>query len=217
MNKGRLPLLGERPLLIATLLVACLGHPIAGLSQPTSPVRSLLEIRRENVIVQKWDVSCGAAALATLLTYQHGLPISERAVAEGMLRRTDPLRVKFRGGFSLLDLKRYAETKGLKANAFLQVQQDDLESFKPAIVPINLRGYPHFVIYRGKVGEHVLLSDPAFGNRIIRSEDFQQTWQQNIAFVVTRPDGTPPPNRLEVRTSDFLQPSSAVVRSTLRW
>ena len=39
------------------------------------PVRSLLEIRRENVIVQRWDVSCGAAALATLLTYHHGRPV----------------------------------------------------------------------------------------------------------------------------------------------
>jgi hypothetical protein len=30
-------------------------------------VRSVLEIRRERVMIQNWDLSCGAAALGTLL------------------------------------------------------------------------------------------------------------------------------------------------------
>ena len=30
------------------------------------PVRSLLEMRRDNVVIQEWDLSCGAAALTTL-------------------------------------------------------------------------------------------------------------------------------------------------------
>ena len=70
------------------------------------PVRSLREIRQEKVVVQQWDTSCGAAALATLLRYQHGLPLSEKQIAEAMLRRTSPLKVKTRGGFSLLDIPR---------------------------------------------------------------------------------------------------------------
>ena len=67
-------------------------------------MRSLLEIRQKNVVVQQWDTSCGAAALATLLKYQHGLNVSEKQIAETMLRTGDPLQVKVRGGFSLLDL-----------------------------------------------------------------------------------------------------------------
>src|SRR4051812_6202207 len=59
----------------------------------SGPVRSLLEQRFESVIQQKWDISCGAAALATLLTFQLGDRVSEREVAQGMLRRTDPLKV----------------------------------------------------------------------------------------------------------------------------
>ena len=31
------------------------------------PVRSVLEIRHERVVIQNWDLSCGAAALGTLL------------------------------------------------------------------------------------------------------------------------------------------------------
>ena len=41
-------------------------------AEPRPPVRSLLEIRRSGVVVQKFDISCGAAALATILRYQHG-------------------------------------------------------------------------------------------------------------------------------------------------
>src|SRR5918994_193010 len=115
------------------------------------PVRSLLEIRQENVMVQQWDTSCGAAALGTLLKYQHGLTLSEKQIAEGMLRRTDPLKVKTRGGFSLLDLKRYADRQGLEGVGYLNAGLDDLLGMAPAVVPVVVRGYPHFVVVRGKL------------------------------------------------------------------
>src|SRR5688572_31642537 len=98
------------------LAVAAAG---AASADTRRPVRSLLEIRQENVVVQQWDTSCGAAALATLLKYQHGLALSEKQIAEGMLRRTTPLKVKTRGGFSLLDLKRYADGQGLQGVGYI--------------------------------------------------------------------------------------------------
>lgn len=186
------------------------------LAQPPGPVRSLLEMRQANVIVQRWDVSCAAAALATLLTYQHGMPVEEKAVAEAMLQRTDPLRVKFRGGFSLLDLKRYVEGMGLAATAYQSVGLEDLEGFGPAIVPVDFHGYPHFVVYRGQVGQHVLLADPAFGNRVVSTAQFERAWQQNIAFIVARRDAQPVPNRLRIQESDFLLPAPAALRSAIR-
>jgi predicted double-glycine peptidase len=51
---------------------------------PGSTVRFLQEIRQEGVIIQKWDTSCGEAALATVLTYSLNEPVSEREVASGM-------------------------------------------------------------------------------------------------------------------------------------
>src|SRR5256885_11578586 len=51
---------------------------------------------QERVVIQQWDISCGAAALATVFTYSLRDPVSEREVAQAMLRRTDPLRVKVR-------------------------------------------------------------------------------------------------------------------------
>ena len=187
----------------------------AALAEGREPVRSLLEIRQANVVVQQWDVSCGAAALATLLTYHHGDRVSERAVAQAMLGKTDPLRVKHRGGFSLLDLKRYAEARGFQADGYTGMSLAELEKLGPAIVPVILDRYPHFVVFRARSGDRVLIADPAFGNRSVEVEVFEKAWQK-IAFVVDRPGGDPPPSRLGPRLQDELRPSTDMIRSALR-
>ena len=196
------------------LLLLCLSCVAAQAGTP--PVRSLLEIRRENVIVQQWDASCGAAALATLLTFQHGDPVDEKTVAQGMLRTTDPLRVRHRGGFSLLDLKRYAESRGFRASAYRESALQDLEALKPAIVPVNLTGFPHFVVYRGRVGDAVLVADPGYGNRVLPAAVFASAWIDGMAFLVERRDGNAPPNALGVRQNDRTTAAPAALRRLLR-
>jgi predicted double-glycine peptidase len=186
-------------------------------AQGAAPVRSLLEIRRENVIVQQWDISCGAAALATVLTYQHGDPVAEKTVAEGMLRRTDPLRVRVRGGFSLLDLKRYVETRGYTGTGYSQLSIDDLEEFGPTLVPLNLKGYSHFVVFKGVRNGRVLLADPAYGNRALGLERFNDAWVEKIGFVVRRKDGAVSHHNLLVpRHGEAAGPPDTVVRSAIR-
>ena len=203
-----------KPIRSGALLGIVLGVACAANAAP--PVKSLLESRTENVIVQRFDVSCGAAALATLLTYQHRHPVSEEMVARGMLRQTDPLRVKHRGGFSLLDLKRFATGQGFEADAYEEVDFEALQSMAPAIVPIDFYGYPHFVIYRGRVGDSVLLADPAFGNRVMPAEQFERMWQQNIAFVVQRPGSRLSAGRLPMVESDLHMASPLALRQSIR-
>jgi predicted double-glycine peptidase len=133
-----------------------------------------------------------------------------------MLQRTDPVKVKVRGGFSLLDLKRFVESRGLSGSGFLNLTLDQLVELGPSIVPVNLGDYNHFVVFRGRVGRKVLLADPAFGNRSVDVESFRTGWLQNIAFVVARQDALPPPNRLSVQRSDFAFPSDSIVRQVIR-
>lgn len=159
---------------------------IAG-SATAEPVRSLLEIRRQGVVIQQWDTSCGAAALATVLTYAYNDPISEKAVAQGMLRRTDPLRVRVRGGFSLLDMKRYVESRGYAAEGFRRLSVTELVAMKSPIVPIDEHGNAHFVVVRRRIADEVDIADPAFGNRRMSVERFNEVWKDGIGFVITRP------------------------------
>jgi predicted double-glycine peptidase len=167
--------------LIPFLMLLGSGFALAG------PVRSLQEIRQEGVVIQEWDTSCGAAALATVLTYSLHYPVTERDVATGMLRMTEPLKVKHQGGFSLLDMKHFVETRGLKGTGFRKMTLQQLLALPTPIVPILQYGNPHFIVVRGLDSDgRMNLADPGFGNRTMSVEDFKDVWSDGIGFVVTR-------------------------------
>ncbi len=204
------------PALLAVAF-ACSGCAVPAQPEPVwAPVQSLLERRQNHVVTQRWDLSCGAAAMATLMNYQHGEAFTEKAVAESMLRRSDPLTVRIKGGFSLLDMKRFAQRQGYRGRGFMQLQFDQLLASVPAIVPVELGGYRHFVIVRGAVADRVLLADPAFGNRSLRESEFRSAWLAGIAFVVERRDGLAPPVRLGIEAVDFLRVPESVIRQAVR-
>jgi ABC-type bacteriocin/lantibiotic exporter with double-glycine peptidase domain len=78
----------------------------------------------------------------------------------------------------------------------------------PLIVPVRLRGYPHFVVFRGILGNRVLLADPAFGNRTMTVDRFERAWLVypqlgRIGFAVARYDGVSSINELVPRADDF--------------
>jgi predicted double-glycine peptidase len=177
------------------------------------PVTSLLEMRHDRVVVQEWDISCGAAALATVLNYQHGDPVSEREVARGLIERQEYLEnpdlLRARQGFSLLDLKRFVDQRGYEGIGYGNLEFQDLPDLAPIIVPVELNGYPHFVVFRGMRGNRVLLADPAFGNRTMLAAKFQSAWLEypefgKVGFVVASRDGQIPPNQLAPRPRDFV-------------
>jgi predicted double-glycine peptidase len=151
------------------------------------PVRSLAELRHERVVIQKWDLSCGAAALATLLTYDLSDPVDERTVAEAMLRPNDPLKVRAQGGFSLFDLQQYARSRGYEADGYGKMEMTDLAVMVPAIVPIQTHGYNHLIVVRAVDDQQVRFADPAFGNRRMTLDEFDEAWDSKVAFVVSRP------------------------------
>ena len=194
------------PLLLG-LLPAC-----ATPGPPSPPVRSLAEMRSERVVLQRWDLSCGAAALATLLEFQHGDPVTEREAALGMIGREEyletPELVTVRQGFSLLDLKRYADRRGYRGEGLGQLELRDLEERAPVLTPIVQGGFSHFVVFRGRYRGHVLLADPAFGTRTMRVDQFERAWIRHgelgrVGFVVQRRDGLPPPDGLAPRAEEF--------------
>ena len=198
--------------LLSLTLVALFAVLPPALAQPTAPVRSLLERRQERVVMQEFDLSCGAAALATILRYQHGDAVTERDVALGLIRRAeylaDPGLVRLRQGFSLLDMKNFVERRGYSGQGLGNLGYADLLELAPAIVPLRLHGYNHFVVFRGAMGRNILLADPAYGNRTMSLERFLAAWIAypelgHIGFVVRRRDGLVPPDLLSVKAEDF--------------
>lgn len=165
------------------LIAMALALLLAPVVHAERPVRSLLEMRQEGVIIQQWDTSCGAAALATILTYDKGFPITESQVARGMLRQTDPLKVKYRGGFSLLDMKRFAAEIGFEGDGYSGMTLEDLTAQAPMIIPIRVRGYNHFIVVRKVTDTQVDIADPGFGHYQIRRASFAKMWR-GIGFEI---------------------------------
>lgn len=157
--------------------------------QGSKNIRSLKEIRSEGVVRQKWDMSCGAAALSTVLTYDYKDPTPETAIVVWLLHRLDAAKVRARGGFSLLDLKHFAEARGYTAEGFSDMTIQDLALEKTSVItPIHAKGLDHFVVVKGLVAGHVLLADPAFGNMTMPVAQFEKLWKNGIVFVVHPPD-----------------------------
>lgn len=138
-----------------------------------------------NLVRQQTDFSCGAAALATILKYAHGLDVDESSVLAGLFGLTDRAVVQAQG-FTLLDLKRYVESLGLSAQGY-RVGIDELHNaVVPSIVLLEIAGYRHFVVLRRVMGNEVHIADPALGNRAMTLEAFRNAWVNGVIFAVAR-------------------------------
>ncbi len=173
-----------KSVLFAACVFALLVSVVPG-ANAAFQVQSLKEIREKAVVMQRWDNSCAAAALATVLTYGFHDRVSERYAAASMLEKTEPAKVRARGGFSLLDMKRFVEERGYRGDAYQHLSLDDLKLFHAPIVPITVYGYNHYVVVNSVSEREVLLADPAFGNRRMPLGRFMKVWLNGLAFVVT--------------------------------
>jgi predicted double-glycine peptidase len=198
---------------LVTVIALAVAFANDASAQDRAPVRSLLEIRQERTVVQQWDLSCGAAAIATLLNFQHGDPVSEREVAIALVGRDryleNPNLIRVQNGFSLLDLKRYVDERGYEGIGFGGLEFSDLNKYAPIIVPISRVGYDHFVIYRGSMGNRVLLSDPAFGTVTMPIAKFRRQWLDlgdlgHVGFIVASRSGQAPPDALAPQALEFV-------------
>ena len=161
---------------------------IDGNSTYSIKVTSFKEQQFKTVIPQKYDFSCGSAALATLLKYHYGYPITEQQVLDSMYRVGDQEKIK-KQGFSLLDMKQYLATLKFKADGYKLNNLDKISrAGMPGIALINTNGYLHFVVIKGINDTHVLLGDPALGTRKISHNDFTDMWN-NVFFIIRNDSG----------------------------
>jgi predicted double-glycine peptidase len=161
-------------------------------------VSSLRAQRDAGVVKQGFDYSCGAAALATLLTYGLNDPVGEDTLLRALLEPLSPdqLSALQKKGLSLLDLQRLAQIRGHKAQGF-RIGRDQLARLSyPVIVFIRPHGYRHFAVFKGVRGDRVYLADPSLGNVRMPMYRFLDMWAneagQGIIFAVERKDGSWP-------------------------
>ncbi len=145
--------------------------------------RSLTELRFKKVVRQQFDLSCGAAAMATVLRYFYEQSVSEKEVIAAMVKLGDPEKIA-KSGFSMLELKKFAESRGFVSQGYRVKDVEKIRKLEvPVIALVNTRGYAHFVVLKGFRGDKVIIADPAFGNVVKSFEQFKEEWS-NVFLVV---------------------------------
>lgn len=106
---------------------------------------------------QTYDYSCGSAAVATLMTYIYGYPVSEKEVFKEMFLKGDQNKIR-REGFSMLDMSHYLNAQGLEAKGY-KITVNEIEKYKlPFIALVNSKGYNHFVVVKTLDNDRVLMA-----------------------------------------------------------
>jgi predicted double-glycine peptidase len=181
-----------RTQLLATILLLCLAGAaragsvqvpaLGGINVPG--IESIRERAFSRTVHQQFDFSCGSAAVATLLTYQYGDPVTEQDVFQAMWDHGDQAKIR-QDGFSLLDMKRYLDARGYQSNGYEVPIEKLIENSVPAVMLISDHGYNHFVVIKGLSKDRVLLGDPSAGARVMSRERFQEILVTPIVFVIT--------------------------------
>lgn len=147
------------------------------------PVTSLKDIKFQRTLRQQYDYSCGAAALATLLSHHYHTPTPEQDVFQYMYATGDKPKIH-KEGFSLLDMQRFLASRGFRADGFKLPIEKLIAEKLPAIVLITDRGFNHFVVVKGAEDGRILIGDPSTGNRVVSMDRFQEIWRNKILFVI---------------------------------
>jgi predicted double-glycine peptidase len=145
-------------------------------------VQSVEEMRFTGIVRQRFDFSCGSAALATLMRYHYGYNVREDNAFRGMWNRGDQAQIR-RLGFSLLDMKSWLGSRGLRADGYKVSLDDIAKTGLPGIALISVRGYRHFVVIKGVRGSEVLIGDPSTGLTVMPRKDFLAVWN-GIYFII---------------------------------
>ncbi|WP_068084506.1 C39 family peptidase [Novosphingobium rosa] len=160
------------------------GYTMQGPAQVQ--VMSWRDIPFRTIVRQRYDFSCGSAALATMLTYSYGLPTTENDAFSVMWSAGDQKKI-VQSGFSLLDMKRYLESRGFEAQGYSISMDEMRQANQPMIVLIETRGFRHFVVVKGVHDQAVLIGDPIRGLLQVPIADFAKEWKGVVLVIVKQP------------------------------
>jgi hypothetical protein len=191
-----------RSIVIAVAVLAALAGPAraqhgrAPVRTPDNNVRyfvwSFKEIKERQIVMQKYDYSCGAAVLATIAKYYWDDRKANEATFLDLLPKLklneEQLKDRIENGLTLTDLRDLTNLAGYQAT-MAKVKFEELAQGKvPVVVGITVRKHEHFAVFRGADERYAYLADPIRGNLRTPICDFIDQWQKNAILVIAKPN-----------------------------
>ena len=162
-----------------------LGREAAG-GDYSIGVMTWWDIPFRSVVRQRFDFSCGSAAVATLLTYHYDRPTTEHVTFRAMWDLGDKPTIR-QVGFSMLDMRNYLQSIGYRAEGFKLKPEQLIELKRPVIVLLDIKGFKHFVVVKGQTKDQILVGDSVLGLNKYSNEEFQKYWNGVILAIVDGP------------------------------
>ena len=194
------------PIALSFLLSACAfnkpllsntGHLI---NTSTNKITSWKALNEQHIIMQKYDYSCGAASLATLMKYYFNNDISEQRLLDyikTVFNKEEYKRIE-KDGLSFLELEKISRSKGYQS-ASVRLKFSALKQLSgPVIVFLKTKDYRHFAVLRGVKEDRVFLADPSRGNIRLPIEEFTQEWKGETFVLGKAGFGTPVRHNLAI-------------------
>lgn len=161
------------------------------------------EERYKGIVPQELDNSCGLAAITTIMQTHFGDDrFSEHELVKRYMERATEVELAeaITNGLSLLEIEKLVQSLGYTtAKKVLTIDElEQVVSFVPALVYLEIGKFRHFAVVRGISKEMVLLADPSRGNVEYSRDDFLSEWKPlkgyppntGVALIIVRNEGT---------------------------
>jgi predicted double-glycine peptidase len=200
--------------LIGTFLCSCQTDTTSG--PPVRKPLSYLEQKYSVTVPQRFDFTCGAAALATLITHYWDQNTSEAKVLETLHSRyskdtmsSEVWKEMQKKGFSLDDLIWAANKLGFEAQAASLPAEELGKIDGPIIVHVLEAKDSHFTVLRLRAAGWTYLSDPVQGAVTLTNEEFDRKYTGS-ALAVWKKSSPLPKAALLGRPYPVIDPSIVI-------
>lgn len=163
---------------------------------PVRRPKSFLERKFDGVVGQTADFTCGAASVATILTFYWNRPTSEVEVLEIIRSRYTAEQWKNRegSGVSFDDLIFAAKKLGYEA-AGAEIALEDLPKLAaPVILHLDKGKFQHFSVLRRAASEVYYMADSIVGQTVLTQADLRPQYTGKALAIAKRkadlPTGT---------------------------
>lgn len=175
----------KKTLPFVLLGLALAANRAAGFDSRASGLRpdaARLKSGGEGIIRQTTDLTCGPAAVASLLKFYFGVETTEDEMAK--LSGTYENKTS-----SLLGLRNACRAKGFEAVGYRMSLPQMLAEVESGGVPVVIHFKEpslHFALVIGRVGDFIIVSDPSQGNISMDVGDFMRRWSGAVLVVRSR-------------------------------
>lgn len=145
------------------------------------------------IIMQENDYSCGAAALATMMTYYFQNSVSELDILGDIehLFNDDEKALIQSAGLSMTELGTIAQARGYQSAA-IQLDPAALPDLPgPIIIFLRTNEYRHFAVLREVVDGKARIADPSRGNITLTIDELLRDWHGETLVLGSEGFGVP--------------------------